>query len=98
MYRAGDIHKAKYGRSKKGYAIIWKENRDIPQEIMEMGADSIAAGLLRFFAKKDKEAYEQLSPKTKELAIWAGAEFMTPEVKEQLPSCTQRVCFSTHVC
>ncbi len=96
IYRAGHIHRAKHQRSQKAYAMIWKENRDIPQEIMEMGADSIEAGSLRFFANKDKEAYEQLSPKTKGLAIWAGADFITPEVKEQLPSCTHRVCFTSH--
>lgn len=78
--------------------MIWKENMDNPQKIMEMGADSIEAGSLRFFAKKDKEAYEQLSPKTKGSAKWAGADFITPEVKEQLPSCTRRVCFSAHSC
>ena len=98
IYRAGHIHKAKHGRSKKAYAMPRKENRDIPQEIMEMGADSIEGRSLTFFAKKDKEAFEQLSPKTKGLAIWAGAEFITPEVKEQLPSCTQRVRFSCHSC
>ncbi|DBA99936.1 TPA: hypothetical protein ACH3X1_013817 [Trebouxia sp. C0004] len=32
---------------------------------MEMGVGSIEAGSLTFFAKKDKEAFEQLSPKTK---------------------------------
>ena len=98
IYRAGHIHIAKQSRRKKAYAMIWKENKDIPQEIMEMGADSIEAGSSTFFDKKDKEAYEQLSPKTKGLAIWSEAEFITPEVKEQLPSCTRRVCFSNHSC
>ena len=60
IYRAGHIHRAKHQRSQKAYAMIWKENRDIPQEIMEMGADSIEAGSLRLFANKDKEAYEHI--------------------------------------
>ncbi len=83
IYRAGHIHRAKHQRSQKAYAMIWKENRDIPQEIMEMGADSIEAGSLPIRTRRPMSTSSMLQSPL--LLIFHGQLVVHPKFVLTLP-------------
>ena len=55
------------------------------------GSGSVKEGARQHIAQKEKQAHALLSPRAKAVAIWADAEFITPEIRNQLPACMHRV-------
>ena len=91
IYRNGNIKKAKNERSAKAFHMMMDMDQDIPAEVMPFCLHGVEAGFYKYYAHKDREAHEQLSPRSKGLTVWADAELITDQIKEQLPTCTHRV-------
>lgn len=91
IYRAGGIHKAKSARTQNATAMVFKQDVDIPIEVMVNPTGSIEAGAQQYFAQHESQELRQQSPRARGLAVWADAAIITPEIRKQLPSCTHRV-------
>lgn len=89
--RNGNMKKAKNERSAKAFHMMMDMDKDIPIEVMPFCTDGVEAAFYRYYALKDREAHEQLSPRSRGLAVWADAELITDKIKEQLPTSTHMV-------
>ena len=58
------------------------------------GSGSVKEGARQHIAQKEKQAHALLSPRAKAVAIWADAEFITPEIRSQLPACMHTYCIT----
>ena len=91
MDRAGGIHKARGERNQKASALIDMEDDRAAFGLYLSGNGSVMEGTRWHVAQKEKQAHDLLSSKAKAVAIWADAEFITPEIRSQLPACMHRV-------
>ncbi len=89
--RAGGIRKARDERNQKASALIDMEDDRAAFGLYLSGNGSVKEGARQHIAQKEKQAHDLLSPKAKAVAIWADAEFITPEIRSQLPACMHRV-------
>lgn len=85
IYRAGGIQEAARLRAIEAAQMVFRDENEIPYEVMVNSTGSIEGGALMWYAKQDKLAHEQLSPGSKKLAVWADAPFINAEVMKQLP-------------
>ena len=60
-------------------------------EVMVNSTGSISEGAKMYYAKQDRLEHAQLSPRSRQLAVWADAAFINAEVTRQLPSHAQKV-------
>lgn len=88
--RAGGIRKARNERNEKASALIDMEDDRAAFDLYLSGNGSVKEGARQHIAQKEKQAHDHLSPKAKAVAIWADAEFITPEIRSQLPPCMHR--------
>lgn len=70
--------------------MLGRDSKDIPSIIFHWD-QGVVNGAHRLFAEQEQEAVSQMPAQEQGLFVWADADLITPEVKEQLPPHTQRV-------
>ena len=92
--RAGGIRKARDERNQTASALIDMEDDRAAFGLYLSGNGSVMEGTRWHVAQKEKQAHDLLSPKAKAVAIWADAEFITPDIRSQLPACMHTYCIT----
>ena len=88
--RRAAINAAGLVRDRKAGAMLHRDSEDIPSIIFCWG-QGVVSGAHRLFAEQEEEEVSRMPAHDRGLFIWADADLITPEVKQQLPSHTHRV-------
>lgn len=91
IYRSGGIKEAREGREEKATQMVFKDENEIPCEVMVNPTGSISEGAKLYYAKQDRLQQAQLSPRSKQLKVTADSTFITAAVTKQVPSCAHKV-------
>ena len=94
IYRFGGIKEARELREEKASQMVFKDENEIPYEVMVNPTGSISEGAKLYYAKQDRLNQAQLSPRSKQLTISADSKFITDAVTKQVPSCARKVSLS----
>lgn len=95
IYRSGGIKEARESREEKATQMVFKDENEIPREVMVNPTGSISEGAKLYYAKQDRLKQAQLSPGSKQLGVTANSTFITAGVTQQVPSCAHKV---SHQC
>lgn len=90
IHRRAAINAAGLVRCRRAGAMLERDSKDIPSIIFSRD-QGVVNGAHRLFAEEEQEAVSQMPAQEQGLFVWADADLITPEVKEQLPPHTQRV-------
>lgn len=94
IYRSGGIKEARESREEKATQMVFKDENEIPREVMVNPTGSISEGAKLYYAKQDRLKQAQLSPGSKQLGVTANSTFITAGVTQQVPSCAHKALLS----
>lgn len=90
IHRKAAIHAALRVRRRQADDRLEKDSKDIASILFHRD-QGVVSGANRLLAEDEEERVSQMPAREQGLFIWANAELITPEVREQLPPHTHRV-------